>query len=175
MTKKTVLAVLLACVMALAFGCATAGVTNLGTQGLPDGSSVTTLVSTSPDPWQLDGKAMDRFQTSSVYDEHTKKFAPKSQFVVGNAGFADGLGKQLTNTAVGSAIQGASIVGAGMLLRPSSTNVNAGNNSGNQEQAQGVKNSVKNNVDVKNVNINKNANKVHTGGNETLGSGNIIQ
>ena len=174
MRNKFGLAFLLVCVMAVAFGCATAGVTNLGTQGLPDGSTVTTLVSTSPDAWGLDGKALDRFQTSSVFDEHTKKFTPKSQFVVGSAGFTDGLGKQLTNTAVGSLIQGASIVGAGAVLRPSSTNVNAGNNSGNQDQQQGVKNSVSNKVDVKNTNINKNANAVHTGGTAIL-SGNITQ
>ena len=148
-------------------GCATAGVTNLGTQGLPDGSTLTTIVSTSPDPWELDGKALDRFQTSSVYDEHTKRFAPKSTLVAAHAGFTDGLGKQLAVVATGSAIQGASIVGAGMALRPSS--ISAGNNSGNQEQIQSVKNSVRNNVNV------KNATKIHTGGNEILGSGNIIQ
>jgi hypothetical protein len=134
MTKKTVLAVLLACVMALAFGCATVGVTNLGTQGLPDGSTVTTLVSTSPDPWQLDGKAMDRFQTSSTYDPQTKKFAPKSTLVKGDAGFTDGLGKQVVVQWGSAAIGGGSMIGAAAVLRPS--NVTAGNNSGNNSQGQ---------------------------------------
>ena len=189
MRNKFGLALLLVCVMAVAFGCAGAGVTNLGTQGLPDGSTVTTLVSTSPDAWQLDGKTMDRFQTSSVYDPQTKKFAAKSTLVKGDAGFTDGLGKQVVVQWGSAAIGGGSMIGAAAVLRPS--NVTAGNNSGNNSQDQGQgqqmqqkqgqkqgqlqgqiqKTDVKNTNTNLNTNLNSNSNKAYGGAGGKGGDG----
>ena len=165
--------VLLVGVMLITFmGCATSGMMNLGTEGLPDGSTVTSISTMSADPWGIEGKSLDRFQTSSVYDPNTRKFAPKSTFIRGDAGFKDGLGKQVVANTIpavlGNTVQAGGMVWAAKVLRPDQTNVNAGNNSGNmsqgqQQQQQQQQKQKSTNINT-NINDNTNINKPGGGG-----------
>ena len=123
-----------------AFGCATTGLDTIGVKALPDGSTVQYVAAQSGDAWGIDGKVFDRYQTKSVFNEHTRKYEPVSVLVAKDAGFTNGIGKQtVENTVpalVGGTVQAGGMVWAAKVLRPDQTNVNAGNNSGNLSQGQ---------------------------------------
>lgn len=126
--------VVLAIVLFLVAGCATAGVNSIGVIALPDGSTVDYRAGMAPQPWGIDAAVIDRYQTRSVFNEQTRRFEPKSELIAKDAGFSDGLGKKATVAWGAAAISGGSLVGAAAVLRPDQTSVNAGNNSGNMSQ-----------------------------------------
>lgn len=126
--------VVLAAVLFLLAGCAAAGVNSIGVVALPDGSTVDYRAGMAPQPWGIDAAVIDRYQTRSVFNEHTRRYEAKSELIAKDAGFSDGLGKKATIAWGTAAISGGSLVGAAAVLRPDQTNVNAGNNSGNMKQ-----------------------------------------